>query len=304
MSGKATVVLVIFLMTSYTRTVDVCPPICTCTSSQSGLDINCIDKGLTQVPVEIKSITANISKLGLSSNKIKTLDADGFGSISCRDIVLSRNKDIVINDHAFRGVKGLENIVLSNCNLKTLPADLFSDMYTLKRIFLQDNPDLKSIPLGALENGNKPVNLEEIYLAGCGVSRVRINDPCALLGTKVILTDNPVHCDCNLYSLVKSDTMVFEGICATPTEFAGRSLTPSGTGQADYFGKNEAYACHLCANVQFDCKEGKVWVDGQSYKSSEYETIECSNSNSPANFGHRISFVMFLVYVVFWILLL
>ncbi|XP_063783069.1 leucine-rich repeat-containing protein 17 [Pseudophryne corroboree] len=100
--------------------------------------LDCRRKELQEVPTDI---SPDITKLDLSSNKIRRLQSKVFIEIPNLEILnLSNNEMEFIDPAAFSGLLNLQELDLSYNNLTNLKYRVLEDLYFLKKLWLRDNP--------------------------------------------------------------------------------------------------------------------------------------------------------------------
>lgn len=160
--------------------------------------VDLTDNGLIEVPFSLRS-TGSITRLVLSSNNMTSLRQSDF---------INRTKLIELE---IRGCPKLSKI-----------DDLtFSDLTSLKRLIIADNPALNSISKDAFKSASTNHTLDIIDIRNNNLTTLASPLEFASLAFKqLLLSGNPWHCDCNLgwfFQLSPSARPLAH--CKTPAEY-------------------------------------------------------------------------------------
>ncbi|XP_063990691.1 protein slit isoform X1 [Diachasmimorpha longicaudata] len=220
-----------------------CPWACSC----QGQELDCAERGLTQVPGDL---TVLAEKLNLEGNNISVIFKTDFEDMATLHLLqLSNNQIHTIERGAFKDLVAVEKLKLNNNQIRYLPDTLFTNMMNLRKLdlshnqiamvgpktlrgvsalkhLLLDNNVLTCIDEGAIRelkdleiltlNNNKLTTLGKEMLFG--LSRLRT----------LKLTDNFLACDCHLAWLsrhLKSMPRLGQHTkCASPAHLKGQEL--------------------------------------------------------------------------------
>ncbi|XP_064638380.1 leucine-rich repeat-containing G-protein coupled receptor 4-like [Lineus longissimus] len=170
---------------------------CTCESRGDMFRaINCIGRGLTTMP-DFSEVdrNASIQSINLMDNKLTRIPNSTFDDLSVFSVIMDNNPIEDISPFAFKGVKDLATLSLSNCTLTSCPVLKSADMTNLTSLTLSANkittiaddvfadpPPLKLLSLrgNQLKLGNLSENtfarlgstLERIDLSGAGLAEI------------------------------------------------------------------------------------------------------------------------------------
>ncbi len=218
-----------------------------------GIGIHISNCGLQAVPVEALLQIRHLKNLYLDNNKITSIPNYSFiGFDSLEYVDLSSNPLEVLNSDIFGGLEDtLEGVHLKNVGLDSFPAHALKRLRKLETVNLNNNaiPSLPDYLLDGFETANKFFIL---YLKNNGIHRVSpkaftrsgtllevkalhmeenqivdvtfLFNPCDLsfsTEADIWLENNPLHCDCGLYSATYTGFYRLEGTCAGPGDYKG-----------------------------------------------------------------------------------
>lgn len=115
-------------------------------------------------------ITKDLAKLDLSNNKIETVHSEMFRNMEGLTNLLLRGNGIKrIHQHAFSPLKNLRHIDLSFNLFEELNSMLFLNNHELGVIKLNDNVNLKSLPIEGFQSGAKSFNVYHMDVSHCNI---------------------------------------------------------------------------------------------------------------------------------------
>ncbi|XP_044585787.1 protein slit isoform X1 [Cotesia glomerata] len=220
-----------------------CPWACSC----EGQDIDCSERGLTQVPGDLAVLA---EKLDLQGNNISVVFKTDFEDMATlHALQLSNNQIHTIERGAFKDLVAVEKLRLNNNQIRYLPDTLFSNMMNLRRLDLSHN-QIAMIGPKTLRGVSalKHLLLDNNVLTCIDESAIRElkdleiltlnNNKLTTLGKEMLfglarlrtlkLTDNFLVCDCHLAWLsrhLKSVPRLGQHTkCAAPAHLKGQNL--------------------------------------------------------------------------------
>ncbi|XP_076448716.1 uncharacterized protein LOC143285376 [Babylonia areolata] len=135
---------------------------------------NPLDGRQLQNVLEGLSQDLNLESLDIRSiNLGGTLPSLSFSILSrtpLRTLIFNHNTLRRIPERAFAHLPKLVQLDLSSCKVQEVADNAFMDLPDLQNLFLNDNPDITSVPK------NLPANLLRLYLQGDGISALRRGD--------------------------------------------------------------------------------------------------------------------------------
>ncbi|XP_063402467.1 vasorin-like isoform X3 [Mytilus trossulus] len=124
----------IIACTIYGCTVNGCPSLCRCTSTNV---VYCSGKSLTTVPSNIPNST---TLLYISQNKITLKDDYAFAGLSALKIMyINDNKITRINEHSFDGLSALTHLYIHGNNITIIDGHSFDGLSALTHLYLEEN---------------------------------------------------------------------------------------------------------------------------------------------------------------------
>ncbi|XP_071135905.1 uncharacterized protein [Mytilus edulis] len=124
----------IIACTVYGCTVNGCPSLCRCTSTNV---VYCSGKSLTTVPPNIPNST---TILYISQNKITLKDDYAFAGLSALKIMyINDNKITRINEHSFDGLSALTHLYIHGNNITIIDGHSFDGLSAFTHLYLEEN---------------------------------------------------------------------------------------------------------------------------------------------------------------------
>ncbi|XP_052707694.1 slit homolog 2 protein-like isoform X2 [Crassostrea angulata] len=121
-------------------TTVACPAPCECrpTSSCTGTYVNCMNKGLKEVPTGIPKDTCNLNLYG---NQISRINNNTFkGLPQSETLSLSNNQITRIDNDAFAGLSELRELYLYNNMITSIKSIVFEKFPQLQELYVGGNP--------------------------------------------------------------------------------------------------------------------------------------------------------------------
>ncbi|KAI1731910.1 leucine rich repeat domain-containing protein [Ditylenchus destructor] len=201
------------------REASICPPLCACTETT----VDCHDRGLKQIPLNLPSTT---TELRLEGNRIAFIPNHAFRNL--RNLVrldLSKNVIQDITEDAFFGLSSLNTLMLFANNLTELPPQLFRPLISLQLLLLNTNK-LQCLRKEVFKGLNK-LNLLSLY--DNQIKSIQNGTFSDLHSLQTLhLARNPLICDCNLEwlaELLSEKPMETSGArCHLPKRLSKRRL--------------------------------------------------------------------------------
>ncbi|XP_074655364.1 keratocan-like [Tubulanus polymorphus] len=187
--------------------------------------------------------TPNLTRLDLRQNFITNIPDGAFMSVRNLDRLDISFNPLTLTSASFRGLENsLTSICLQGTRLRDVPRESLSPLRSLDWIDLSynsilylDNDSLAGLPNNkhthygfssngmssisdaAFANASLPIFVD---LSSNNLTSVNfVTDPCRFEHSTLYLDDNPIHCGCELYDLLKYETFTVRGVCHTPDEF-------------------------------------------------------------------------------------
>ena len=170
---------------------------------------------------------------------------------------------------AVKGLTRLKQLKLDDNSISNLPAEIFKDFQTQTKAFRLSITNNRMTYINSkafLDMGN--LRLESLNLQGNRLTGLDfLADPCFsafTLDAFVKVRDNPINCDCDVYSAIVTEYVHVDGKCTAPPEYAGHWLNPSID---EKFQNEAAIECQDLTNVtgivtcDRDATEGAVGLD-------------------------------------------
>ncbi|XP_055700876.1 toll-like receptor 13 isoform X2 [Phlebotomus papatasi] len=129
-----------------------------------------------EISTSVDFVTSDLQKLDLSYCKIRTINAHMFkGLEGLNSLILKGNGIRKINQAAFMSLKNLRHIDLSFNDLEQVPALMFATNTQLDFVKLSDNPRLKKLPLDGFESVTGSFNIYHLDVSNCDINELGIN---------------------------------------------------------------------------------------------------------------------------------
>lgn len=147
-----------------------------------------------------------LETLDLSKNVLVRLDAETLVNLRrLTRLNLSQNR-IALSEHNFKHLRNLRYVDLSLNNLQFLPSHLFTGVSELELANFSGN-DLRNVD-------------------SCIFDKVQLS-PLArsLFPTKIDLSGNPIHCDCDVFYLARHRSYNLVATCVSPAFYNGKQFT-------------------------------------------------------------------------------
>lgn len=129
-----------------------------------------------EISTSVDFVTSDLQKLDLSYCKIRTINAHMFkGLEGLNSLILKGNGIRKINQAAFMSLKNLRHIDLSFNDLEQVPALMFATNTQLDFVKLNDNPRLKKLPLDGFESVTGSFNIYHLDVSNCDINELGIN---------------------------------------------------------------------------------------------------------------------------------
>lgn len=170
----------------------------------------------------LKPLNRTLETLVLAGNRLSEFSKKNTESITLlRYLDLSENRLTTIYPDAFQGMRQLSVLYLSYNQISSLPINLFTDQFQLESLSLTNNY-LSEFPVALLTLKNSLINLD---LSFNQIRQIPAAQLCQFVNLeKINVIENPLHCDCDIMGFQKCPTILPEGICQTPKEFAGQDI--------------------------------------------------------------------------------
>lgn len=164
-------------------------------------------------------VTLNLSGCGLRQVPTATLRP-----LSRLVVLHLADNALSLAGGAFRGLHRLEVLTLSGCNRPQLTAAVFHGLPALRRLVVR-SCNVSHVATSTFDTMSR---LEHLDLDNNSISRLEFlsADPCHFDQTNVTLNDNPIRCDCAVFSLVQKKIVAIMGTCRSPYEYSGLLLAP------------------------------------------------------------------------------
>ncbi|XP_048754343.1 slit homolog 2 protein-like isoform X2 [Ostrea edulis] len=214
----------------YSRGTEACSDQCSCSRSSycSGTYVNCVNRGLTRVPISIPEDTC---ELNLSSNNITMVEQESFqGLANLYYLFLYNNKITMVEKRSFEGLVNLQELYLSDNEITIVEKGSFKGLTNLKNLILTRN-EITMVEQGSFEG---LANLQHLDLEDNLLQSVKKDLMEQLPKLKrLALERNPLQCGCQLVAFLtvaktRSLKLKFENdvepSCHTPRKLNGTLL--------------------------------------------------------------------------------
>ncbi len=216
-----------------------------------GIELQIEYSDLKMFPAEALSQMSNLTALHFWSSDVNFIPDGSFYSFHrLVTLDLTGNKLPDLSSGLFRGLENvLENLYLRQMGLKEFPSTALQQLRMLRYLVLDENtisflPDgifygfrttSKSFSLSLQKN--QMTNISSKAFAKTHIAVVDVDltsnnltdlsflfDPCSLtfnFPNRILAYDNPLNCDCNMFSVLETDFYTFDGRCGSPKNLAG-----------------------------------------------------------------------------------
>ncbi|KAG2464575.1 SLIT and NTRK-like protein 2 [Polypterus senegalus] len=230
-----------------------CPGACICTSQNqdSGLNINCQEKKLSNIS-DLQPKPSYPKKLYLTGNVLQTVYRTDLAEYSTLELLhLGNNRIAVVQDGAFENLTNLRRLYLNGNYIENLSPLIFNGLQSLQYLYLEYNvikyilpetfSSLQNLQLLFLNN-NLLRSLPYNVFGGTMLTRLNLrNNHFSHLPVKGVLDqlspfiqidlqENPWDCTCDIVDLKNwmeqssTSVVVNEITCDSPSQHAGRLL--------------------------------------------------------------------------------
>ena len=144
---------------------------------------------------------------------------------SLKELALNENKISSISKNDILGYGSIEVLVLSRNTLTSLPKGFFNSIKYLLTLALEHNHLVDDgIPPNSFNNIGK------LVLCGNNLTTLKKEWFGGVIENRVIVSDNPIHCDCTLYETYQMlmnrtiENFEIDGNCASPPLLKGKKI--------------------------------------------------------------------------------
>ena len=222
------------------------------------LELDLSNCTLEVFPKEAINKLPNLMSLLLKNNRLSSIPEQAFNRLKKLETIdLSGNRRLTLDENSFSGLETtLANVSLNEIGLTEFPADALKSLNKLQQLELDGNAittlpaeifkgfstRTKKFRLSIRNNRMNFINsrafadmgnlrLESLNLQGNRLTRLDfLIDPCSLsftLGAFVKVRDNPINCDCDVYSAIVTEYTHVDGKCTEPRKYSQFWLNPS-----------------------------------------------------------------------------
>lgn len=200
-----------------------CPSQCLCTSDL--LSCTALDRVPVALPVFTVTLDLNhnrivqleedsfeglprLETLRLAHNQVTTIQPGAFRNSSgplLRHLDLSSNQLMVLEQHHFQDLPGLQELLLFNNRIVRVETGALDALQNLHKVYLSHNL-LTNFPFFSLQKHSHP-NLSMLDLSSNRLPKLPLKDISNLprrVQEGLYLHNNPLVCDCAMYSLFRS----------------------------------------------------------------------------------------------------
>jgi hypothetical protein len=250
------------------------------------VDLSIKSCGLEEIPLIALTQIKELKKLSLASNKIDILPENAFSEFNKLVLLdLSKNSlsDTNFADQTFGGLEdSLEEVNLAHCSLTSFPSEALKPLRVLREINLNRN-DIKELPAYIFHNFSSDVKKMSVFLNENKMTDIDVNAftrnktkleiidltlwdneldnvdflaaPCssviAVRKASILLSANPLYCDCTLFDIIRTGYSSVKGRCEAPVAYKdvlvdvlyGNDLDPRKARYAGDFGKKAEATC-------------------------------------------------------------
>uniref|UniRef100_A0A1L8E2R0 Putative membrane glycoprotein lig-1 n=1 Tax=Nyssomyia neivai TaxID=330878 RepID=A0A1L8E2R0_9DIPT len=129
-----------------------------------------------EISTSVDFVTSDLQKLDLSYCKIRTINGHMFkGLEGLNSLILKGNGIRKINQAAFMSLKNMRHIDLSFNDLEQVPALMFATNTELDYVKLNDNPRLKKLPQDGFESVTGSFSIYHLDVSNCDINDLGIN---------------------------------------------------------------------------------------------------------------------------------
>lgn len=194
----------------------------------------------------------NMTALYFWYSQIVDLQDGAFAGLhSLNTLDLTGNQVSMLRASMFRGLETvLETLHLRAMGLTLFPSDAIANLRRLHYLILDENhihilygdiffgslPRSRPISISLQKNGlvsiapdafrtDAQVSISDLDLTSNNITDFSfLSAPCALaftLQNRILAYDNPIDCDCTLYSILRTGFYTFDGRCCAPSNMSG-----------------------------------------------------------------------------------
>lgn len=197
----------------------------------------------------------SLETLDLSHNSVAALFPIMFrGLPRLQDLILSHNPIILIARGTFSTMSSLRKLELQKCKLTYLKPGVFDGLGNLRSLTLQNNM-IRALPVGLFSDLRALKRLQLDHNELTTLNACAFDDVDAL--QEVVMTGNPVHCDCLMAWSSRQDKAKVHGKCYTPITSKGQNIT-----------QETKYDVCMQADFKVNCKQVTSYNSSPSSSSS------------------------------------
>ena len=226
----------------------------------------------------------NMSALYFWYSQIVDLPDGAFtGLQNLNTLDLTGNQIGLLRPSIFRGLENVvETLYLRAMGLTTFPTDAIAHLRRLNRLVLDENKihvlygDVffgslakpRPLSISMQKNGMEFIapdafrSSAEVYVSDLDLTSNNITDfgflsaPCALaftLQNRILAYNNPIDCDCALFSVLRTGFYTFDGRCHAPANMSGIYVQAQYGAISRAFGVMANHSCHVVTTWDLSC---------------------------------------------------